>query len=198
MNKYYVYRHVRLDTNQVFYIGKGCGKRAFNKSNRNQYWKNIVNKTDYTIKIMLDNLTHEQALLKEIELISLYRKCSQLANLTDGGDGNLGTSYPCSEEKKLRLSIISKNMSAETKLKMSLAKKGKPGNKKGTKISEAGRLNMSKAKIGNSSKRGTKLSEDAKKKMSTIHLNRVRVYSEETRKKLSAAAHKRWSTKCPE
>ena len=28
-SKFYVYRHIRLDTNEVFYVGKGFGKRAW-------------------------------------------------------------------------------------------------------------------------------------------------------------------------
>ena len=42
----YVYKHTRLDTNQVFYIGIGNDnsyKRAYNKYDRNYIWKNIIN-----------------------------------------------------------------------------------------------------------------------------------------------------------
>ena len=39
----YVYRHIRLDKNQPFYIGVGKNdndlKRAFSKCNRNSYWR---------------------------------------------------------------------------------------------------------------------------------------------------------------
>ena len=40
-----IYRHIRLDTNQVFYIGIGSIKRAYRKTGRNNYWNNITNKT---------------------------------------------------------------------------------------------------------------------------------------------------------
>lgn len=48
---YYLYRHIRLDTNVPFYIGIGTYKstskyknkynRAFTHNKRNQYWKNV-------------------------------------------------------------------------------------------------------------------------------------------------------------
>ena len=56
MNKYLVYRHIRLDKNEVFYIGIGNDsnyKRSKIKANRSVYWKNIVNKTFYEIEILL-------------------------------------------------------------------------------------------------------------------------------------------------
>lgn len=199
--KYYIYRHIRLDTDKVFYIGKGCEKRAFNRSNRNTYWKNITNKTDYIIEIMLDNLTKEQALEKEIEMISLYRKFGNLANLTDGGDGCLGTSFPCSEEKKLKISHAARNISNETRLKMSLSKKGKPGNRKGTRLSEEAKANLPKKIVSLETREKQKLahsdmSAETKQKMSISAKKRNRNYSEETRKKLSDAANKRWGKKC--
>ena len=50
MNKYYLYRHIRLDKNEPFYIGIGTKeeryksfemiyKRAFSKKKRNIIWQ---------------------------------------------------------------------------------------------------------------------------------------------------------------
>jgi hypothetical protein len=93
----YLYRHIRLDKNEPFYIGIGTSKyynRARSKKDRNNIWKKIVNKTDYEIEILFDNLTLEKAKEKEIEFIKLYgrinKKTGVLANLTDGGDGCSG------------------------------------------------------------------------------------------------------------
>lgn len=90
----YVYRHIRLDTNQVFYIGIGSSpyyKRAKSKLDRNDFWKRIVNKTDYKIEILFDDLTKEEAIEKEIEFIALYGRSNlgkgTLCNLTNGGEG---------------------------------------------------------------------------------------------------------------
>lgn len=49
---FYVYLHVRLDTNFPFYVGKGMGKRAWAKRNRGRHWDRIVNKYGYKIEII--------------------------------------------------------------------------------------------------------------------------------------------------
>ena len=56
----YVYRHIRLDTNQPFYIGIGIdNKSKYHRANthhgRNNYWKNIVKKTDYAVEILFEH-----------------------------------------------------------------------------------------------------------------------------------------------
>ena len=42
-NKYCVYEHIRKDTNQCFYVGKGTLKRAYNQI-RNKHHNRIVKK----------------------------------------------------------------------------------------------------------------------------------------------------------
>ena len=93
----YVYRHIRLDKNEVFYIGIGAQKnfkRAYTHSSRNKYWKNIVNLTDYKVEIILDDISWEEACDKEKEYIKLYGRKDKflgtLSNMTDGGEGTLG------------------------------------------------------------------------------------------------------------
>lgn len=93
----YVYRHIRLDTNQPFYIGMGTDadyKRAYVRRRKNKFWHNIINKTTYEVEIIYDELTLEEAHKKEIEFIALYGRrninTGILVNLTDGGEGNLG------------------------------------------------------------------------------------------------------------
>jgi hypothetical protein len=91
----YVYRHIRLDKNQPFYIGIGSdsGCRAKDSKKRNKIWKDIIKKTQYDIEILFDDLTWEQACAKEIEFIQLYgRICNgtgSLANFSLGGEGYL-------------------------------------------------------------------------------------------------------------
>lgn len=98
-----VYKHIRLDKNEVFYVGIGkTEKRAYSKNYRNKYWHNIINKCDYKIELIYENLTWEEAQYKEIELIKKYGridlKSGSLVNMTDGGEGALG--YKHTEEKK--------------------------------------------------------------------------------------------------
>jgi len=104
-NKYYLYRHIRLDKNEPFYIGIGTKykkfhthkreyARAFQKRDRNQFWKFIVNKTKYKIDIIFETNDYEIIKLKEIEFIKIYGRkntnTGSLVNLTDGGEGNVG------------------------------------------------------------------------------------------------------------
>jgi hypothetical protein len=112
----YLYRHIRLDKNEPFYIGIGDNnsnnyKRAYSKQDRNKYWKNIIGQTPYEVEILLDNLTWDEACSKENEFIKLYGRADlnkgPLVNMTDGGEGQQG-----------------KIMSLEQKTKISQAKKG--------------------------------------------------------------------------
>ena len=111
----YVYRHIRLDKNEPFYIGIGSDKeykRASTPKNRNIFWKRIVNKTEFEVEILCDNINWDEACIKEKEFISLYgrkdKNKGSLCNLTDGGEGVYGL-----------------KMSNESKKKMSDARKGK-------------------------------------------------------------------------
>lgn len=131
----YVYRHVRLDKNEVFYIGIGSDdnyRRAHSLRGRNKYWINIVNKSKYRIDIIFDELSWEDACLKEIEFISLYgridNKCGTLVNMTDGGEGKFGVLTSYETRIKMSKSRIGKKKgphSADRRLKMSQSHKGK-------------------------------------------------------------------------
>lgn len=100
----YVYRHIRLDKNVPFYIGIGKVYdyrpedyyRAIVKSasQRNSSWLSITSRSEYEVEIMLENLTWEEAIIKEQEFISLYGRYKNggtLCNRTDGGEGCKGT-----------------------------------------------------------------------------------------------------------
>lgn len=132
-NNWYVYRHIRLDTNKPFYVGIGNKKnyaRAYqtNPDRRNQIWHNIFSKTDIEIEIILDNLTKSQASEKEKEFIKLYGRkdlgTGILSNMTDGGDGIWNCKRSEETKEKLRQSklgdknpMFGKSPSEETKLK---------------------------------------------------------------------------------
>jgi hypothetical protein len=144
-----LYRHIRLDTNEVFYIGIGKKeKRAYERGNRrNAFWKAVVNKTDYDVEILLESDDYEFIKQKEIEFIALYGRRNlgrgSLVNLTDGGDGLLGTiawntgsiekskyfGEKDTEERKKRIKEVygdSKvNISEESKKKISQKLKGR-------------------------------------------------------------------------
>ena len=101
---YYVYRHIRLDNNKVFYIGKGSKNRAYSKQNRNQYWHNIVNSVGYKVEILKENLSEQEAFDLEAGLI---KSIKPEANFTLGGEGgdtfnNLPLKYQNHIRKKAR------------------------------------------------------------------------------------------------
>jgi len=139
-----VYRHIRTDLNQPFYIGIGSNyKRAYQKEKRNSYWQNIVSKTNYEIEILFENVSREFAIKKEKEFIKLYGrkdlKTGILCNMTDGGEGSINIS------NKLRKKISNAHKgiipNSETRAKMSKAKAKKvlhiPTNKTYDSLKEA-------------------------------------------------------------
>lgn len=93
----YLYRHIRLDKNEPFYIGIGNDNK-YDRANaiygRNKIWKHITSKTKYDVEIILDNMSWEEACNKEKEFIKLYGridlKIGILSNMTDGGNGTVG------------------------------------------------------------------------------------------------------------
>ncbi|MEY2647025.1 MAG: Flavobacterium phage Fpv2 [Bacteroidota bacterium] len=122
----YLYRHIRLDKNEPFYIGisnvNDDYKRAYKKSCRNKHWTNIVKCTKYEVEILFDDLTEEEVKIKEKEFISLYGrvdlKTGSLVNLTDGGDGVLNMNTNSELRLKLSKAAIGKKMSESAKKKM--------------------------------------------------------------------------------
>jgi hypothetical protein len=129
----YVYRHIRLDKNEPFYIGIGSDThytRAYEKGNRrNKIWKDIVAKSEYKVDILIDDLTWEEACEKEKEFISLYGRISNetgtLSNMTDGGDGIFGYNHSVQSKIKMSNKKIGIKRSDDLKNKLSLARKGK-------------------------------------------------------------------------
>lgn len=157
----YLYRHIRLDTNKVFYIGIGgfrdvekefSYKRAYHKKGRNNLWTKISNKTDYMVEIILENLTFDEAQLKEQEFIKLYGRINNetgtLCNLTDGGGGSRGYIMP-----------------QESKVKISNAHKGK---KKHWEVTDETKMKISKALQGNKNGLGSKRNSGKKDTLETI------------------------------
>lgn len=120
--RYFIYRHIRLDKNVLFYIGVGTKtsyantfneiyRRAFVRTGRNNLWNKIVKKADYNVEIIVESENFEYILQKETELIALYGRkdlgLGTLANLTDGGIGNQNMpKRKCSEETKQKCQTL--------------------------------------------------------------------------------------------
>jgi hypothetical protein len=204
-----LYRHIRLDKNQPFYIGIGkTEKRAYEKIKRNQFWYNIVAKTEYEIEILFDNLTWDEAGEKEKEFIKLYGKrddnTGTLVNITDGGGGILGVRH--NEESKRKISESSKNrirkpVSIETKEKIRQTLTGRVGSNKGFKHSEETKLKLRLFNIGKiGPNKGKPMSDEAKKKMIASKTgkpspNKGKKQSDEMKKKVSEGLKRYFANK---
>lgn len=112
LNRFYVYEHLKPNTGEVFYIGKGCKNRAYETRSRNNHWTNIVNKYGIEVNIVYKNLTNQEAGKKEIDLIEFYG-LDNLCNMTQGGDGCV--SLKQESRNKISNSLKGRKQSQETK-----------------------------------------------------------------------------------
>lgn len=167
-----VYQHIRKDTGEVFYVGIGKNKeRAYRKSDRNRYWKNVVKKHDYIVEIIYNDLTWELACQMERYLISSYgrrdQKKGNLVNLTDGGEGVLNISEETrkikSEKSKGNKSFSGRKHTEEHKKKMSEMFKGR-------EFTDEHKNKISKSKIGKKASESTKIKMSIAQKLSLIHI----------------------------
>lgn len=126
---YYVYEHIRNDTREVFYVGKGTWsrsqkyKRAFLLVKRNTFWNHVVSTCGgYEVEVVAKFDREQDAFEEEKRLISKYGKRSgsslgTLCNLTDGGEGLSGLRGPLSP-------LYGRRLSEERRQKMSEASSG--------------------------------------------------------------------------
>ena len=100
---YYTYVHLRNDTGEIFYVGKGRyskkGKRFSQTKGRNKHWSRVVHKHGFTPMIIASWFDKSSAFDHEREMIRDLRQSGvELVNYTDGGDGTSGWNH--SEETK--------------------------------------------------------------------------------------------------
>jgi len=122
-----IYRHIRLDTNEVFYIGIGkSSDRAFSYKKRNKHWNNIVNKTEYEVQVLKSDLSWDDACELEKILISYYGRkdlgLGPLVNMTDGGDGCIGFIITDEYRDRLSKSLKGRVFTDEHKQKIGISK----------------------------------------------------------------------------
>lgn len=207
--QFYVYLHRRNDTNSVFYVGKGFGKRAWKKADRNQFWKRVESKHGRSVEIYKQNLTESEAFSLEKDLIRKFGR-ETLCNLNDGGEGGTrpaessrlkmsqsrkGVKFTEEHKDKLRVAASKHKHTDETKLKLSIINKGKVGvkhtdetkrklseSRKGVVFTKEHCQKISEGKRGKSSR---KLTEQEKENLRKVNIGKV--VSSETRQKISDA-----------
>jgi hypothetical protein len=180
MENYYLYYHKNPTTKELFYVGIGTNKRAWDfTSGRNFHYKNYIKKYgEPVVDIIKENITKEEACSFEIELIAKYgRKGIELngilLNKSIGGE----------------IIALGNKFTKEQKQKIVQAKTGQKYN-----ISK-GRIHGSKGKPKPEGFMGIQIREkiskaNKNKKHTKIHSNKGVPISEETKQKISKANSK--------
>jgi len=85
LNSFYIYIHSRQSDGKPFYVGKGCGYRAWVFKGRNNWWHKMHDKHGVDVEILFDGLTAEESYSTEKDVIlELEYFGYHLVNLTSG------------------------------------------------------------------------------------------------------------------
>lgn len=206
-----VYFHRRPDTGDVFYVGIGSKARPRTFANRNPKWKSIVAKYGSPdVEIVSTGLTLSEAAEIEKAWIGHFG-LENLANLTPGGDGVLGSKHTEEHKRKISEAGRGRKHSAETRKKIADAHTGEKHYNYGKTLSDEHKRSLSDALTGRvvsdetrqkiaASKMGQSPTPETRRKISEANTGRThsektrlnmsiahkgRVHSEETRKKIS-------------
>jgi hypothetical protein len=86
--KYYVYYHVSQKTGEIYYVGKGSGKRFAQFKLRGKLWDAFYKKHGCKAVIAFKDLSEKMAFTLEIKEIKRLKEINQCrANISNGGDG---------------------------------------------------------------------------------------------------------------
>jgi hypothetical protein len=123
---FYTYLHRRADTKEVFYVGKGSGRRAFKFKPRTQLWQRIARKHGVIVEIIERFEDERAAFIHECQLIASFKASGiALANFTEGGEGASGRTHSPEAREKMRQASLGRMASAEARARMSAAGRGK-------------------------------------------------------------------------
>jgi hypothetical protein len=163
MKIFYTYLWLRED-GTPYYVGKGSGKRAFTSKGHS-----VGKPKDVSYILIQEYPTEEDAFSAEKFLIEYYGRDS-LRNMTDGGLGgisNRGKKHSPEHSRRISESLTGKPLSEAHRLKLSLAKLGKPSLKRGIPLTLEVRQKISKTLTGRKNPHsGHAVSLETRKKMS--------------------------------
>ena len=170
---FYTYAHYKPD-NSVFYIGKGCGRRAWSIKNRNPHWRNVVAKHSlHKVEVLARWSTEQEAFEHEKFLIACFRDMGySMANITNGGDGCSGLVHTDAVKQKLSQVHKGKKLSAE---QIEMIRKSSTGRKHSDET-KAYLKKLNKERV---------LTENQQQRIRSAHAGKP--HSEETKKKISLA-----------
>lgn len=185
---FYVYVHRRLDTGEVFYVGKGTGRRINCSTGRNPLWTRVSKKHGLIAEKIAEHLTEKEAFRIEMETISLL---SPPCNFTAGGEGISGYRHTPETKERLHNAHFQRKQSPEAIEKRTAKLRGKKRSKEfceavhkrkiGQKHTLETRQKMRASHTGLRNNptavektaqwhRGKKRSDQARKRMSEAHL----------------------------
>ena len=145
--KFYTYLHRTKDTNKVFYIGKGQGRRCKLSTNRNVWWhRKVAKHGGFVVEIAahwateIEALEHEKFLIDCFDVmgVTLTNIHKSIGKETNGRKLSAETCQKMSDASKNRWLNISEQDKKKYSAAYSLANKGKKKTKEHCKkLSEA-------------------------------------------------------------
>lgn len=116
---FYVYEWYNTNTNEIFYVGKGCGNRYKNHSKRNKLFIEYYNNNSCASRIIAYYENEQDAFNAEKErIIELKSKGMCQCNLDNGGTG--GVNFVWTPEMREYKSVNNPMKSIEQRERMSI------------------------------------------------------------------------------
>lgn len=113
--EFYVYIHCTPD-GEIFYVGKGAKRRAYEFRGRSKWHRHVTEKygkENIIVQVVARTADELQALSWEVELIEQLSESVKLVNLTLGGEGVSGYSHTQEviEAQKIRMVMMRDRLS---------------------------------------------------------------------------------------
>ena len=193
--KFYVYYHKNPENNQVQYVGKGQGRRAYSLNKRGNVHLNWISLlAQKSLKPVIEIVEYfdneNDALNKEVQLIKYYKDLGiQLLNISEGGSPGAGlTGSKNGAYGKKRLDLIKRNKANKGKTILEIY-----GEKRATEI----RKTLSKATTGENNPMYGKSGETAPcfGRNGELHPMYGKKHKKESKLKISASLRENRGTK---